>query len=108
MKKVTLLLCILIAASAVGQTTTGKISGRVIDRQSGEPLPYVNVIIEGTTMGAATSLDGSYFVINVPVGTYSVKASMMGYNLGVVEQVQISAGLMMGIDISWQPSASIS
>ena len=44
---------------------TGKIAGVVEDKQSGEPLLGVNVIIKGTTMGAATDEDGKYFIINV-------------------------------------------
>ena len=45
--------------------TTGKIAGLVIDGSTGEPLAGVNVIIENTVMGAATGLDGSYFIIVV-------------------------------------------
>jgi len=104
MRKIALLLCILTATSAIGQTTTGKISGKVIDRETGEPLPYVNVIVEQTTMGAATSLDGTYFIINVPVRAYSVKASMMGYNVVTVENVQVSAGLTSVVDFQLPPT----
>jgi len=59
--------------------TTGKISGRVIDAASGEPLPGANVVIQGTSLGAATDADGDYFIINILPGTYSVEATMIGY-----------------------------
>ncbi len=59
--------------------TTGKISGKVLDGKTGEPLLGANIIIEGTTMGAATDAEGDYFIINVPPGKYSLKASMIGY-----------------------------
>jgi outer membrane receptor protein involved in Fe transport len=78
--------------------TTGKITGRVYDKETGVPLPGVNVIIKGTTMGAATNLDGEYFVINVPVGTYTMTASMMGYTPLEVQNVQVSADLTTTID----------
>ncbi|UCE06649.1 MAG: TonB-dependent receptor [bacterium] len=58
---------------------TGKISGRVIDRDTGEPLAGANVIIKNTNMGAATNLKGEYFIINVPVGTYTIVARYLGY-----------------------------
>jgi len=58
---------------------TGKIAGTVRDAATGDPLPGVNIILTGTTMGAATDLEGKYFIINVPPGTYSVEASMIGY-----------------------------
>lgn len=52
--------------------TTGKIAGVITDAKTGEALPGVNVVIEGTQMGAATNLKGEYFVINVPPGTYNL------------------------------------
>ncbi|MBN2012698.1 TonB-dependent receptor [candidate division KSB1 bacterium] len=58
---------------------TGKIAGTVTDAESGDPLPGANVIIQGTSFGAAADVDGDYFIINVPPGTYTLAASMMGY-----------------------------
>ena len=74
--------------------TTGKISGVVKDADNGAPLAGVNVIIEGTTMGAATDVNGFYFVINIPPGTYTVKASMMGY------EIQNKVGVKVVTDIT--------
>ena len=56
---------------------TGKISGRVIDTETGLELPGASVRIEGTTMGNMAGPDGSYFILNVPPGTYSVTASLI-------------------------------
>ena len=58
-------LAIIFLGTAHGQS--GKISGKVIDGSTGEALPFVNVMIEGTTQGAATDLDGNYFIINLPI-----------------------------------------
>jgi len=46
--------------------TTGKITGKVTDGESGQPLAGVNVVIEGTDMGAATDLGGTYIVCMCP------------------------------------------
>ena len=70
--------------------TTGKISGKVTDAATGELLFGVNVMVVGTTIGAATDLDGSYFIINLPPGTYSVKASMIGFASVTIEKVRVS------------------
>jgi hypothetical protein len=69
--------------------TTGKIAGRVTDVSTGEPLPGANVILEGTTMGSATDLEGDFFVINIQPGTYTVSASMVGYQSINITDVKV-------------------
>lgn len=95
MRKLTPLILIFILAFALPLYggVTGKISGTVIDKDTGEPLPGVNVIIVGTTMGAATTMDGFFHIINVPVGTFSVKASMIGYEAVTLEEAKVSSDL---------------
>lgn len=68
---------------------TGKIVGRVVDAETGEPLVGVNVLVEGTTLGAATDANGEYFIINVPPGTYRVKAMMIGYGTVIKDGVRV-------------------
>ena len=84
---------ILLSFSFAHAGVTGKISGRVIEMDTGEPLPGVNVVVEGTTLGSTTDLDGFYFILNVPVGMYTVKASMVGYTVMRVEQVVVTSDL---------------
>ena len=88
----TLVLMLLLATplAAVAQNT-GKLSGRVVD-DLGDPLPGANVILEGTQLGAATDIDGNYFIIGIPVGDYDVTASFVGYQTQTVTGVQISTG----------------
>lgn len=78
-----LLPCVVFAA------TTGKISGRVLDAETGEALPGVNVMIQGTPWGASTNLDGHYTILNVPPGTYTLKFSMIGYANYIVKNVKV-------------------
>lgn len=73
--------------------TTGKLTGKIIDKSTGEPLPFVNVLIEGTMLGAATDLNGNYVILNIPPGKYKVKARYVGYRTVVVENVIISIDL---------------
>ncbi|MEJ2614666.1 MAG: TonB-dependent receptor [Ignavibacteriaceae bacterium] len=77
---------------------TGKIRGKITDANSKEPLPFVNVIVVGTNYGAATDIDGEYNIIGIPPGTYSVKASAIGYNTQIVENVKTSIDLTTNID----------
>lgn len=70
---------LLFSIATVFAGVTGKIQGRVIDASTGEPLPGVNVVIVGTEMGSATNVNGVYYIVNVPPGTYSAVATMIGY-----------------------------
>ena len=70
--------------------TTGKIMGVVTDAETGEGLPGVNVIIEGTSMGAATDMDGAYVILNVPPGVYNITFSYIGYQTVTVKGVRVN------------------
>ncbi len=87
------LLFILIIFSSVilFAKNTGKISGKVTDQQTGEVLPGANVIIEGNRMGAKTDIEGFYVISNVPPGSFSVQARMMGYNSVTITDVKVIA-----------------
>jgi|GEM_PF-657381 len=80
--------------------TTGKIAGVVKDAQSGEALAGVNVVIDGTMMGASTDINGRYFIINVPVGRYTVKATMMGYTSVNQENVGVSVDVTTEVNFN--------
>ena len=100
MKKLFVFLLVFSIPYLVMGGTTGKIAGFVKDSETGEPLPGVNIIIEGTTMGAATDINGYYYIINVPVGTYTLKASMVGYHTQTIKNVKISIDLTAHVNFS--------
>ena len=82
------ILCVLAGMLFAGQT--GKISGRVTDSQSGEALAGCNVLVQGTSMGAATDANGEYFIINLSPGSYYLAFSMIGYASYTAEFVQVN------------------
>ncbi|MCF7802639.1 MAG: TonB-dependent receptor [Candidatus Marinimicrobia bacterium] len=83
----------------------GKIAGTVTDAQTGDPLPGVNVVLTGTSMGAATDEQGDYFIANVPTGEYSLTITMIGYKRTTVKGVKVSMNLTTRIDVSLQQQA---
>ncbi len=87
MKKILLLLLTLQISILAG--TTGKLSGKVTDAQSGESLIGANVLINGTNLGAATNADGNFIILNIPPGSYTVKVSYLGYETTLFEGVKI-------------------
>ncbi|MCF6270521.1 MAG: TonB-dependent receptor [Melioribacteraceae bacterium] len=84
--------------------TTGKVSGVITD-EIGEPMPGVNVMIMGTTMGAASDINGEYFILNIPPGTYSIRATMVGYKPYKVDQVKVITDLTTKIDFPMQTAS---
>lgn len=81
-----------------GNSDGFKINGKVIDANTGDPLPGANVMIKGTSMGAATAVDGEYNIYKVPPGTYTIQFSYIGYqdaeksiNVGTEKTLHIDA-----------------
>ena len=85
--------------------TTGILEGRVVDKQSKEPLTGVNVTILGTRYGAATDTSGRYWVNNVRANVYEVRYSIIGYKTVVVKNVTILPDLRTRIDVELEASA---
>tara|TARA_Y100000310_G_scaffold40256_1_gene37769 strand:- start:18431 stop:21370 length:2940 start_codon:yes stop_codon:yes gene_type:complete len=79
--------------------TTGKIRGTVKDKETGDPLIGVNVIIEGTSRGAASDKEGFFFITNVPPGRYTVVFSMIGYNTVVVKNLRVRIDVTSEVDV---------
>jgi len=72
---------------------TGKLTGVVTDVKTGQPISNATVILVGTEIGAATSAEGDYVIINIPPGRYTVAASTVGYISVRQQDVQIYADL---------------
>ncbi len=79
--------------------TTGKIAGVVKD-DKGDLLIGARVEIEGTQFRAGTDENGQYAILNVPVGTYSVKCTYVGFESQIQKEVKVSADLTTSLDFS--------
>ena len=100
----TLLLWICISGSFLIAGTTGKITGLVRDASTGEPLIGANIIIERTSIGAATDVDGRYIILNIPPGVYDVKSMMIGYTSVRMVGIKISIDVTTTLHFQLQPS----
>ncbi|HTY58444.1 MAG TPA: carboxypeptidase regulatory-like domain-containing protein, partial [Bacteroidota bacterium] len=100
MKSRLLLLSVLLTLVAAWARAgnSGKIAGEVKDAQSGEAIVGASVQIQGTSMGAATNIDGYYVILNVPPGTYTLVVSGVGYNKKATSNVQVSIDQTTTID----------
>jgi hypothetical protein len=89
-----LLFLLLITALVPGlMFASGKIKGKVVDASSGEPLVGANVVVVGTSMGAATNVSGDYTVLNVPSGTFTLKTSYVGYQTITISNIRVNNDL---------------
>ena len=68
----------------------GKITGIIVNKETGEPLPGVNVVVEEISLGAATDVNGNYFIINVPPGDYTLQVSYIGYATQKVQNLRVN------------------
>ncbi len=97
-KQVLLIFLLIVTLTTSYFAQTGKIAGRVIDKKTGEPLPFVNVLVLETTSGAATDLDGYYTILNLRPGTYAIRASNIGYQSATTSNIKVSIDLTTKID----------
>ena len=95
-KLLSLLFFVLIISPSI-LAQTGKINGIITD-QNGEPLPGVNVQIEGQLKGASTDVDGFYTILNVLPGRYTLRATYIGFASVRVQDVEVNVNLTTTID----------
>lgn len=107
MKKlvVAVLAILMVFPACVYAQATGKIVGVVTDVKTNQPLAGTNVLIEGTVMGAAADADGVFIILNVPVGTYDVSASIISHKKLTVQEVRVLSGVTT--DLSFQLEESV-
>ena len=91
MKSVRYVFCFaLLFSASMALAQTGKIAGKVVDARTGEPLVGTNVTVEGTLIGAATDVEGYFTILNVPPGTYRLRASIVGYTPSTQADVKVN------------------
>ncbi len=103
MKNLLLFVSLLISFPAFSQS--GIIRGQIIDDENGEPLIGATVSIAGTTIGAATDLDGKFEIPNLEHGVYALKASYVSYQGRTVENVEVKIGEVRVLTIRLRPES---
>ncbi|MFW6310445.1 MAG: carboxypeptidase-like regulatory domain-containing protein, partial [Prolixibacteraceae bacterium] len=77
--------------SFTGTAQEATLKGRVADAVSNEPLPFVNVVISGTTTGTVSDMDGNFTITGLASGFVRVEASFVGYKKEVSSEIELSA-----------------
>ncbi len=105
MKRFIVILFASLLGSALALAQYGKISGKVTDQETKEPLVGANIVIEGTVFGTATDLDGAFVILNVPAGTYNLRVSYIGYQTKLISGVIVLAGLTREANVTLSNAA---
>jgi hypothetical protein len=84
---------------------SGVIRGRVYDQKNNEPMPFVNVIVVGENIGAASDLDGNFLINGVAPGFYTLMASFIGYKIAYSPEFQVNSAKSAFVEISMEQQA---
>ncbi len=106
-RKLFLLCVVVIACTAAVYSQTGTIQGRIIDKETREPIPFANIIAEiGGTMvsGSTTSFEGEYSIKPLDPGVYTVKVTYIGYEPLAIQGVLVIANQIRFLNIELTPT----
>ena len=90
-KKILFFCCFTLTTAAIFAQKSAIIRGNVYDKNGGQPVPFANVILRGSTQGATTDLNGFFQIINVKAGEYTLFVSFIGYDSSE-QKINVAAG----------------
>lgn len=98
------LVLLLLWCSPAMSSTTGKIAGIVQDAKTGEPLAGASVRVEGSQMATQTDADGEFYIINLPVGEYTLTVTILGYESYILKEIRVLTDLTTPVEFPLQSS----
>ena len=102
MKKMILAICFLVATTfamyaAERRLPEASVHGHVLDRNTGEHIPFLVVSLKGTTIGTSTGDSGHYFLEHLPEGTFTLQVSGIGYKTASAE-IELKEGISLQVN----------
>jgi len=97
---------IIMAFSVSLYAQNGIIEGKVMDKITNEPLPFANIVIDGTTIGTSSDLDGNFKLSGLLPGFIKLQASFIGYSSTYSSDIQVTNAKKIYIEILMDPSAT--
>ena len=110
LRKLLFTLGIILSANLLVFSQSGALKGKVLDKSTREPLPFVNIVVEvgGTNVGGSSSdFDGNFIIKPIPPGKYDVKATYVGYKPTMYKGVTIAADNIQFLDIEMESTAQM-
>jgi hypothetical protein len=100
--KTTYIILLLIILPFAVYAQKASLKGRVVDAVSNEPLPFVNVIVSGTSIGTITDMDGNFILTGLEPGFVRIEASFVGYRRAISSEVEVSVASTNTIEIQME------
>ena len=110
LRKLLFTIGIVLSANLLVFSQSGALKGKVLDKVTREPLPFVNIVVEvgGTNVGgSASDFDGNFMIKPIPPGKYDVKATYVGYKPTMYKGVAIAADQIQFLDIEMESTAQL-
>ncbi len=98
------ILIILFMGSIISASANSDIEGYVKDAQANTSLPAANIILLGTSLGAATDVEGKYVIRNIPPGSYNIRATYIGYESFQVE-IEVKDNQKIELNFNLNPAS---
>jgi outer membrane receptor for ferrienterochelin and colicin len=105
--KVNLITLLALLFSTVTFAQNAKITGKVTDANNNEPIPFANIIVEGTTLGTTTDFDGNFTLTNLPSGFLNLEVSFIGYKTKRSPDIMVSNTTSPFIEINLKASEQV-
>jgi hypothetical protein len=103
MKTITLIIAsvFLLISNSKAQESVQTVRGRVVDADTNQPLPGVNVVLSDTNppIGTTTDFDGYYALTSIPLGRHTIQFSFMGYEAAVFKEIEIRSSRVFELNV---------
>ncbi len=106
MKKYIIVIIVFLLAANSIYSQNGILQGRIVDKTTNEPLASANIVIEGTTIGSVSDMDGNFIFTGLNPGFVKLNASFVGYKPGLSADIQVTNAKKVYIEISLEPSST--
>lgn len=105
LKSATLFLALLFSFSFLSAQQTGTVTGKILDGEFNDVLPFANVVVQNSSTGSTTDFDGEY-LLELEAGTYTIVYSFVGYETKAITDVTIEANNVTEVNVTLNPSSS--
>ena len=99
----TLFFAVAVVPKSQGQEKLGKISGQIINKENSQALLGASIAVQGTALGAIADLDGNFRINKIPVGTYSLMATSVGFAPVIISEIAVTEGAVTTVNFIMEP-----